>query len=170
MREGERICRSGAEHTAGSPIPTARGGCAPAAPTLQGLSIPKRGCFGAAGRPAPAAQACWGVHAAGARLLQAPSHAGSSAGAEPLGASSGLSLRAWLEAELTRYAAASEPELRCNAGDTRAQPLTRTISLQINLKSHNSVTSVGVQMTEWGPAGQEAQSEDSEMLAVSSRV
>lgn len=138
-------------------------GYASTGPHCTGVS-PKRSSSGAAGHPASAAQACWGVHAPGARLLQAPSHAGSSAGEQQLGASSGLSLRASLEAELTRRAAVSEAELRCSTGETRAQPLTCTISLQINLKFHVSVTSVGVQMTGSGPARQEAQSEDSERL------
>lgn len=120
-------------------------GCASTAPAAQGLPL-----RGAALGLLAAAQPCWGAHAPGARLLQAPSRAGSSSGAEQLGASSGLSLRASLQAELTLSAAASKPERRCSAGDTRAQPLTCTISLQINLKFLIAVTSIGVQMTEAG--------------------
>lgn len=121
-----------------------------AAPTAQGLSIPKRSSLGLlAAQPQQ-------LRPAGEFMLQEP---GCSrllpllAGAEQLGARSGLSLRASLEAELTRYAADSEPELHCSAGEARAQPLTCTISLQINLKFHIPVTSVGVQMTGWGPPG-----------------
>lgn len=132
--------------TGSSPIASAGSRAVPRLPRCTGVTL--RGAALGLG----SSSACWGVHALGARLLQAPSRAGSSSGAEQLGASSGLSLRASLQAELTRSAAASEPELRCSTGDTRAQPLTCTISLHINLKFLIALTSVGVQMTGAGGA------------------
>lgn len=142
---GQGLSRAGT-----APFPPHGAGCARLPPLLRGYP-PLRGA--ALGLLAAQPQQ---LRPAGEFMLQEP---GCSrllpllAGAEQLGARSGLSLRASLEAELTRYAADSEPELRCSAGEARAQPLTCTISLQINLKFHIPVTSVGVQMTGWGPPG-----------------
>lgn len=105
-----------------------------------------------------AAQACWGVHA------WIPAAPGSFPCWQQLGAGSGLSLGLrWRQSSHVSLLPAS-----LNSAATQGEPLTCTISLQINLKFHISVISVGVQMTGSGPAGQEARSEDRERRTVPS--